>query len=252
MASQNSQPASALSRLNKLSDQLSAKKATDNHSPNHAPYQITEEPLGTTRQLRIVGVGAGMSGMNMIRTLRLHLKDYEHVVYEKNPVLGGTWYENRYPGCKCDVPSHNYQFSWRHNYYWKGFFSTATEIQAYLRQVAEEENMTNVIKTGHQIERAEWDELSGKWHLKVRNLQTDTVFEDECDFLLDSSGILKYVYVFRLFLDVHGNTERLSTYIIFVVIGSGRLSPDCTPSRASWFTAQTGPRISAIKIRRLR
>src|SRR5690349_19490321 len=79
------------------------------------PYQVLKQPLGTTHHVRIVTMGAGMSGINMIRTLRLHLTDYEHVVYEKNPQIGGTWFENRYPGCKCDVPSHNYQFSWRPN-----------------------------------------------------------------------------------------------------------------------------------------
>lgn len=132
-----------------------------------------------------------MSGMNMIRTLRLHLTDYEHIVYEKNPVIGGTWYENRYPGCKCDVPSHNYQFSWRPNPEWSSFFSPATEIQDYLCRVCEEENMHGVIKTQHQVEGAQWDEDDGVWRLQIRNLQTDTLFNDYCHFLLDSCGILK-------------------------------------------------------------
>ncbi|KAL0935781.1 monooxygenase [Colletotrichum truncatum] len=180
----------ARSRLNQVAEHLGATIIPNSDSTNAAPYQISEEPLGTTRRLRILGIGAGMSSMNMIRTLRLHLKDYEHVVYEKNPVLGGTWYENRYPGCKCDVPSHNYQFSWRPNHEWKGFFSSASEIQAYLLKVAEEENMNRVIKTEHQIERAEWDEHKGQWNVKVRNLKSGDVFDDYAHFLLDSCGIL--------------------------------------------------------------
>lgn len=155
------------------------------------PYQIQEQPLGTTRHVRIIGIGAGMSGINMIRTLRLHMTDYEHVVYEKNPAIGGTWYENRYPGCKCDVPSHNYQFSWRHNHEWTGFFAPASEIQNYLCQVCKEEQMYDTIKLSHQVQRAQWDDAEGVWRLTIRNLTNNTEFEDYCHFLLDASGILK-------------------------------------------------------------
>lgn len=79
---------------------------------DHDAYTVLEEPLGTTRHLRIITIGAGISGINMIRTLRKTMTDYEHVVYEKNPEVGGTWYENRYPG-KCERSSieSNYQAS---------------------------------------------------------------------------------------------------------------------------------------------
>lgn len=133
----------------------------------------------------------------MIRTLRLHLTDFEHVVYEKNLSVGGTWFENRYPGCKCDIPSHNYQFSWRPNPEWKGFFSTSVEIEAYLCQVCEDEQMQNSIKTQHQVERADWDDTNGLWRLRIHDLRSDTMFEDFCHFLLDSSGILKFVSIYE-------------------------------------------------------
>lgn len=84
---------------------------TNGTSNAKSVYEVTEQPLGTTRHIRLVTIGAGASGINLIRTLRLHLTDYEHVVYEKNAKVGGTWFENRYPGCRCDIPSHNYQFS---------------------------------------------------------------------------------------------------------------------------------------------
>lgn len=174
------------SRVRQLAGHLS-----DPHGSKASPYEVLEEPLGTTQHVRIVGIGAGMSGINMIRTMRLHLTDYEHVVYEKNPEIGGTWFENRYPGCKCDIPSHNYQFSWRPNPEWAGFFSTATEIQAYLCQVCKEENMRDSIKLRHQVNRADWDESGGVWRLKVLNLEDNVEFDDYCHFLLDSTGILK-------------------------------------------------------------
>lgn len=66
-------------------------------------YTVTQEPLGTIKPLRIVCIGAGASGINMAYQAKHYLKNVELVVYEKNADIGGTWYENRYPGCKCDI-----------------------------------------------------------------------------------------------------------------------------------------------------
>lgn len=158
---------------------------------NDPPYAVREKPLGSARHVRVVTIGAGASGLNMIRTLRRTLTDFEHTVYEKNPQVGGTWYENRYPGCKCDIPSHNYQFSWYPNPSWSSFFSPAEEIEDYLCRLCREERLDKDIRTSHQIERADWSEKEGVWKLKVRNLETQAVFDDYAHFLLDASGILK-------------------------------------------------------------
>jgi cation diffusion facilitator CzcD-associated flavoprotein CzcO len=160
-------------------------------TPPDTSYKIREEPLGTSKPIRIVLIGAGASGLNMIRTLRLNLSNYELAVYEKNDDVGGTWYENRYPGCRCDVPSHNYQFSWRPNPEWTNFFSPAEEIEAYLCKICDEEGMRDVIKTSHQVSSARWSEEKGIWKLTVQNLKTGEEIDDYANFLLDGSGILK-------------------------------------------------------------
>jgi cation diffusion facilitator CzcD-associated flavoprotein CzcO len=156
----------------------------------NTPYEILEQPLGTVRHVRIVTIGAGPSGLNMIRTLRNSLTNYSHTVYEKNPKIGGTWYENRYPGCKCDIPAHNYQYSWKPNPGWSSFFGSAEEIEAYFCRVCEEEDLGREIKTEHRVVEARWNE-KGIWELKVEDLSFGKVFEDHCHFLLDASGILK-------------------------------------------------------------
>jgi len=129
----------------------------------------------------------------MIRTLQLHLDNFEHVVYEKNADIGGTWYENHYPGCKCDIPSHNYQFSWKPNPGWSSFFSDATEIHDYLRRICDDHGLREYIKLSHSVIHAQWNEDQGQWHPQVKNHKTGEVFTDHCHFLLDASGILKYV-----------------------------------------------------------
>ncbi|KAI0117329.1 FAD/NAD(P)-binding domain-containing protein [Daldinia grandis] len=154
------------------------------------PYTIREAPLGTTKHVRIVGIGAGASGINMIRTLRRNIANYEFVIYEKNEKVGGTWFENRYPGCRCDVPSHNYQFSWRPNPEWTNFFAPAEEIEQYLCRICEEEGMLDVIKTGHKVVGAWWDEDLGLWDLSVVDLGTGQEFRDNANFLVNASGIL--------------------------------------------------------------
>ncbi|KAK7988530.1 Cytochrome c oxidase polypeptide 5 [Apiospora arundinis] len=166
---------------------------TSNGPTSHtakAPYTVVEKPLGSTKHVRIVGIGAGASGLNLVRTLRKQLTDYELVIYEKNHDVGGTWLENRYPGCRCDVPSHNYQFSWRPNPEWSNFFAPAEEIRQYLCRICEEENMRESIKTQHRVSGAWWDEARGLWDLNVLNLTTGEEFRDEANFIVDGSGVL--------------------------------------------------------------
>lgn len=164
-----------------------------NSSDAKAPYVIKEDPIGTLRRVRIVTIGAGVSGINMIRTLRLHTSNFEHVVYEKNSEIGGTWYENSYPGLRCDIPSHNYQFSHTPNPSWRSLFAEGGDIEEYLNHVCDVHDLRGNIKVSHIVVHAQWDEGLGEWLLKVKNELTGEVFDDRCHFLLDASGILKWV-----------------------------------------------------------
>ena len=90
----------------------------------------------------------------------------------------------------CDIPAHNYQFSWRPNPSWSSFFAPAPEIESYLCLVCKEEELGKWIQLGKRVVEARWDE-KGVWVLKVEDLRTRKVFDDYCHFLLDASGILK-------------------------------------------------------------
>jgi hypothetical protein len=70
-------------------------------------YRISEQPLFTKRRVRLVCVGAGASGLQVAYKAERVLKDVDIQIYEKNKDVGGTWLENRYPGCTCDIPSHS-------------------------------------------------------------------------------------------------------------------------------------------------
>jgi hypothetical protein len=180
----------AQARLSQLSEQL---RQNPPQPPAIGKYTVLEQPIGTARNVRVVCIGAGASGINLIRTLRKHVTNFDLVVYEKNDDVGGTWFENRYPGCKCDIPSHNYQFSWCPNPEWTAFYSNNVEIQDYLRQCCEKEKLYDAIKTSHRVDRAEWNEAEGVWKLQIVDERTKEHFQDYCHFLLDGMGILKYV-----------------------------------------------------------
>jgi cation diffusion facilitator CzcD-associated flavoprotein CzcO len=80
---------------------------------NGGDVTIREEYFGTKKRMRVAMLGAGISGINFFKFAEEKLENVDIVCYEKNHDVGGTWLENRYPGCACDIPSVVYQFPWR-------------------------------------------------------------------------------------------------------------------------------------------
>jgi hypothetical protein len=66
-------------------------------------YKVSDQPIGTIAPIRMICIGAGASGVNLAYQVQKNMQNTELVLYEKSPAIGGTWYENRYPGCKCDI-----------------------------------------------------------------------------------------------------------------------------------------------------
>jgi cation diffusion facilitator CzcD-associated flavoprotein CzcO len=115
---------------------------------------------------RIVIVGSGFSGLGMaIRLLEDGERDF--VVLERAGELGGTWRDNTYPGCRCDVPSHLYSFSFAPNPGWSSTFSPQQEILDYLRDVARRYGVLPQVRYHTELESAEWDEESSRWWLET-------------------------------------------------------------------------------------
>ena len=81
---------------------------------------------------RIAIIGTGFSGLGMAIRLKQE-GERDFVLLERAGEVGGTWHVNTYPGCRCDVPSHLYSFSFAPNPEWSSTFSPQPEILAYLR-----------------------------------------------------------------------------------------------------------------------
>jgi cation diffusion facilitator CzcD-associated flavoprotein CzcO len=115
---------------------------------------------------RIAIVGSGFSGLGMaIRLKQEGIDDF--VVLERAAELGGTWRDNTYPGCACDVPSHLYSFSFAPNPDWSRTFSRQPEIWAYLRRTAREQGVDAHIRYRHEVTSASWDATRELWRVET-------------------------------------------------------------------------------------
>jgi cation diffusion facilitator CzcD-associated flavoprotein CzcO len=118
------------------------------------------------RDSRIVIVGAGFSGLGMAIGLKQRgIEDF--VVLERASEVGGTWHYNTYPGCRCDVPSHLYSFSFAPNPEWSQTYSSQPEIREYLRRVIGEHGIRPHIQTEVEVQAATWSEPGQRWELET-------------------------------------------------------------------------------------
>lgn len=112
----------------------------------------------------IVIIGSGFAGLAMAIRLK-QAAFHNFVILEKNDDLGGTWRDNRYPGCACDVPSHMYSFSFELNPGWSRMFAPQHEIWEYMRRCTAKYGLAAHIRYGCAVERLEWDDAIGRWRV---------------------------------------------------------------------------------------
>ena len=123
----------------------------------------TLEQLAPDRDFRIAVIGAGMSGL--ATAYRLSQAGIPFVVFEKNDDVGGTWYENRYPGCRLDTNNFAYSFSFAQKEDWPQQFSPRDSVHGYFRDVAEDLGIRPNIRFGTEVQEAAYNASSGAWDL---------------------------------------------------------------------------------------
>ncbi|MGH8687639.1 MAG: flavin-containing monooxygenase [Burkholderiales bacterium] len=114
------------------------------------------------RPLRIAILGAGFGGLGAAIKLREAGFD-DWTILERGADLGGTWRDNTYPGCACDIPAPLYSFSFESNPAWTRLYSTQAEIWDYLRRLADKHHLRERIRFGTKVVEARWDD---GWHLR--------------------------------------------------------------------------------------
>ncbi len=109
-------------------------------------------------------IGSGFSGLAMAAELKRSGRD-DFVILERANDVAGTWRDNTYPGCACDVPSHLYSFGFAPNPDWSSTFSPQPEIYAYIRRVAGQAGLLPHVHFGIEVEHASWDDERRQWRL---------------------------------------------------------------------------------------
>src|SRR3954468_14087154 len=116
--------------------------------------------------VKVAVIGSGFARLGMaIRLGQLGEEDF--VVLERAGEVGGTWRDNTYPGCQCDVPSHLYSLSFAPNPDWTRTFSLQPEIGAYLKRVADDFDVRRFVRFGQEVLSATWDEPRARWRLET-------------------------------------------------------------------------------------
>ncbi|KAH0000802.1 FAD/NAD(P)-binding domain-containing protein, partial [Aureobasidium melanogenum] len=187
--------------LNNIASDAIPQMATKRvDSPTNAAYNnatstftLHDTVIENQRPIKVIVVGAGYSGIYHGIRIPERLRNVELTIYDKNAGVGGTWYENRYPGCACDIPSHSYQYSFNPNPNWSSMYSPAAEIQAYLESTVKKYSVDRFIKLRHEIKSCRWDAEASKWFVQVEDLEAKRTFEDSSDVLIMARGGLNHI-----------------------------------------------------------
>lgn len=113
------------------------------------------------KDMHVVVIGAGMSGL--LTAFRLQQAGVSFTVVDKNPEVGGTWFENTYPGCRVDNPNHMYSFSFEPNHDFPYYFSTQPVLLDYFQRFAAKHDLKKHVRFSTTVESAIWSEAAGEW-----------------------------------------------------------------------------------------
>lgn len=119
-----------------------------------------------TKNLDVVIVGAGFGGLCMaIKLKEAGIENF--VILEKGDEVGGTWRDNSYPGCACDVQSHLYSYSFEGKPDWSKRYAPWDEIQDYILNCTEKYDLRKYIHFNEEVNGAEFDAATGTWNIRT-------------------------------------------------------------------------------------
>ncbi|MFE7637322.1 flavin-containing monooxygenase, partial [Kitasatospora sp. NPDC057518] len=133
-------------------------------------HATAPHPTGdlAVRHLKVAVIGAGISGLGTaIGLLKAGIDDF--LVFERATDLGGTWRDNTYPGCACDVQAHLYSYSFARNPDWKSTFATQAEVHAYLKDCATRHGVDPHLRYDHELLDATWNDTHHHWDIRTKH-----------------------------------------------------------------------------------
>ena len=120
-------------------------------------------------------IGSGFSGIGAaIKLNKLGTNNY--ILLERNGHVGGTWYNNTYPGCACDVPSNLYSYSFEPNPNWSYYFSRQAEIAQYLERCVDKYRIRANIRFNVEVNELRWLDDRQLWQVKTTSNCQEKLF----------------------------------------------------------------------------
>ena len=154
--------------------------------------QTSADTVEKVEQFDAIIIGAGVTGLYQL--YRLRELGLSVQVFEDGSGVGGTWYWNRYPGCRFDSESYTYGYSFSEEllqeWDWKEHFSGQPENERYLNYVADKFDLRRDIQFDARVSSAVYNEGEGRWHV-----QTEDGRRAEAQYLITAVGILSARYV---------------------------------------------------------
>jgi len=149
--------------------------------------QKTTDTAHEAVDVDVAVVGAGFAGLYLLYSLRR--MGFSTRVLEAAGDVGGTWYWNRYPGARCDIPTTDYTYSFDPDlekaWTWSEKYATQPEILRYAQFVAERYDLRRDIDFDTRVVAARWDAAAERWHVR-----TDTGHDIRCRYCVMASGCL--------------------------------------------------------------
>ena len=123
----------------------------------------------------VIIIGSGLCGI--LAGIKLSKAKIPFTILEKNDSIGGTWYENTYPGCGVDTPNHVYAYSFEPSYEWEEFYSKRDSIYKYLKHCVNKYNLKDHIKFNTTVESIKYDEKLNKWKTCIKYDDKKSILE---------------------------------------------------------------------------
>jgi 4-hydroxyacetophenone monooxygenase len=129
------------------------------------------EDVAAREAFPVVVIGCGQSGL--LAGIRLKEAGIPFTIIEKNAGVGGTWWENSYPGARVDVGNHFYCYSFEPSDQWTEFFAQQPELQSYFDNVMRKHGVERHVRWETEVLGAEWDESESSWVVRIRTIDGD-------------------------------------------------------------------------------
>ena len=144
-------------------------------------------PADVLARYHVLVIGAGYSGLAM--AAKLKEAGIPFTVIDKNADVGGTWFENTYPGIAVDTPNHFYSYSFRVKSDWQHYFSRGPEIIEYIRTCYREMNIADHMRFEQEVVSAVWDKARHRWTVTVRR-KDGSEYSLETNAVVSGTGLL--------------------------------------------------------------